>query len=65
MAIVITPSCRTFAAWQAAGKDSSSLAAVDPGLSGPLRLVTSAAVLALGIEPLDELRAAGPDWVLP
>ena len=43
------------------GEDSSSLR-IDPKLSGPLKLVTSPQVLALGIEALTELATAGPDW---
>jgi len=34
----------------------------DPDLKGPLRVVTSPAALALGIEPLTELANAGADW---
>jgi hypothetical protein len=47
-------SCRSFEEWRDVGEDSSSLR-VDPLLSGPLKLVTSAPVLALGIEVRDLL----------
>ena len=56
--------CRSWDAWKAAGKDSGSLWQQDPMLQGELHLVTSPAVLALGIEPLTELVRAGSDWQL-
>jgi|EP01049_Picozoa_sp_SAG25_P009408 hypothetical protein len=56
--------CASLAQWVAAGDDEGSLA-VDPQLEGPLRLVTSAAVLGLGVKPLNQLRTVGPDWQLP
>jgi hypothetical protein len=56
-------SCRSLKQWQAAGADNGSIH-TDPGLQGALKLVTSAAALSLGIEPLHELAMAGPDWDL-
>ena len=57
-------SCRSFAQWQAAVPSAAScVEGVDPELQGPLRLVTSKAVLALGIEPLSGLAKVGPDWI--
>jgi hypothetical protein len=56
-------SCRSLKQWQATGADNGSIH-TDPGLQGALKLVTSAAALSLGIEPLHELAMAGPDWDL-
>ena len=56
--------CRSWEEWQAIGEDRASLWQEDPELSGPLRLVSSPATLALGIKPLTELANAGADWVL-
>lgn len=56
-------SCRSWAQWRATGQGESGLWQVDPQLgSGRLRLVSSPAALALGIEPLTELVRAGADW---
>eukprot|EP00966_Prymnesium_polylepis_P199134 4614390-Prymnesium_polylepis.1 len=55
--------CRSWAEWRALGQGSEGLWQVDPQLgSGPLKLVSAAAVLELGIEPLTELANVGPDW---
>ena len=55
--------CRTWAQWQQeAGEDAKSLWQVDPQLQGPLKLVSSPAALALGIQPLTQLDRAGADW---
>ena len=55
--------CRSWSEWQGAGKDKGSLWQQDPQLgSGPLRLVSSPAALALGIQPLTALTNAGADW---
>lgn len=55
--------CRSWAEWRATGQGGGALWQVDPQLgSGPLRLVTAPAALALGIEPLTELARAGADW---
>jgi len=54
--------CRSWADWQATGEDLTSMWQEDPDLKGPLRVVTSPAALALGIEPLTELANAGADW---
>ena len=56
--------CASLAQWRAAGKDHGSLTS-DPELLGPLRLVSSPAALALGIQPLHALAKVGPDWALP
>eukprot|EP00040_Diaphanoeca_grandis_P009685 m.49744 g.49744 ORF g.49744 m.49744 type:complete len:772 (+) comp21110_c0_seq1:179-2494(+) len=56
-------SCRSFEQWQTAVPSATtSLTGVDPELQGPLRLVTSPQVLALGIEPLTNLATVGPNW---
>ena len=56
-------SCRSWTEWRATGQGGDGLWQVDPQLgSGPLRLVSAPAALALGIEPLTELTRAGADW---
>lgn len=55
--------CATFAEWQESGHDNASLAA-DPFFKDPAKndyTITNAAVLALGVVPLD-LSMVGPDW---
>ena len=53
--------CASFAAWQSKGYDTGSLL-TDPMLVGTLRLVSSPAAIAIGIDPLTELARVGPDW---
>ena len=55
--------CASLAQWLASGEDNGSLT-IDPQLAGPLRLVTSPAVLALGVQPLHQLTLVGPNWQL-
>ena len=54
--------CASWAQWLATGNDKGSLA-TDPRLEGPIKLVTSAAALGLGIQPLHQLATVGPNWL--